>query len=145
MALTTRIDYCNSLLSGVNESSIKTLQRIQNNCARLALRKKKTDHISLLLVQLHWLPVSKCIQYTLNTICYKCLNSSAPVYLTKLLNFYTPSCSLYSASDPLIFGTPRTKLKNLVHAPSLSMVHSFGTSSLSQSTSSLPSPTSKHS
>ena len=106
----SRIDYCNSLLSGVNESSIKTLQRIQNNCARLTLRKKKTDHISPLLVQLHWLPVAKRIQYKLNTICYKCLNNSAPAYLTNLLNIYTPSRSLRSALDPLILCTPRTKL-----------------------------------
>jgi exonuclease III len=108
----SRIDYCNSLLFGVNESSTNTLQRIQNNAARLVLRKKKTDHISPLLTQLHWLPVSKRIQYKLDTICYKCLNNAAPVYLTNRLNIYTPSRTLRSASDPLILRTPRTKLKS---------------------------------
>ncbi|KAL8567117.1 hypothetical protein ACOMHN_033019 [Nucella lapillus] len=34
------------------------------------------------------------------------------VYLTNLLNIYTPSRTLRSASDPLILRTPRTKLKS---------------------------------
>ncbi|KAL8597373.1 hypothetical protein ACOMHN_056136 [Nucella lapillus] len=41
-----------------------------------------------------------------------CLNNAAPVYLTNLLNIYTPSRTLRSASDPLILRTPRTKLKS---------------------------------
>ena len=107
----SRIDYCNSLLSGVNESSISTLQRIQNNAARLILKKKKTDHIFPLLAQLHWLPIAKRIQYKLDTICYKCLSNAAPDYLTSLLNIYKPSRTLRSASDPLTLQTPRTKLR----------------------------------
>ena len=108
----SRIDYCNSLLSGVNQSYIHTLQRIQNNAARLILKTKKTDHISPLLTQLHWLPVQKRILYKLDTICYKCLNNAAPDYLTSLLNSYKPSRTLRSASDPLTLKTPRTKLNS---------------------------------
>ena len=108
----SRIDYCNSLLSGVNQSYIYTLQRIQNNAARLILKKKKTDHISPLLTQLHWLPVQKRILYKLDTICYKCLNNAAPDYLTSLLSSYKPSRTLRSASDPLTLKTPRTKLNS---------------------------------
>merc|ERR1712243_219370 len=106
----SRIDYCNSLLSGINFSYTHILQRIQNNAARLVMKKKKADHISPLLSQLHWLPISKRINYKLDIICYKCLNNTAPDYLTNLLNIYKPSRTLRSASDPLTLQIQRTKL-----------------------------------
>ena len=106
----SRIDYCNSILSGVNDCSLDILQRIQNNAARLVCKKKKADHISPLLVQLHWLPVAKRILYKLDIICYKALNNSAPDYLINLLNVYKPSRNLRSVSDPLSLQVPRTKL-----------------------------------
>jgi hypothetical protein len=107
----TRLDYCNSLLAGLPSSSISRLQRIQNCSARLVLRRKKIDHITPLLKQLHWLPVSDRIIYKINTLTYKCIHKLAPTYLSDCISLYTPSRALRSSSDPLKLNTPHTKLK----------------------------------
>ncbi|XP_030835023.1 cytochrome P450 2J6-like [Strongylocentrotus purpuratus] len=83
--VSSRIDYANSLLCGTSALNVKRLQRAQNRAAKLVFRAKKYDHVTPFLQQLHWLPVEKRITYKILTITYKCLNNSAPNYLTKLL------------------------------------------------------------
>ena len=64
--VTTRLDMGNALLLyGENTNIISKLQRVQNIAARLITRSKKHDHITPVLMSLHWLPVRYRIQYTL--------------------------------------------------------------------------------
>ena len=106
----SRLDYCNSLLSNVPASSLHRLQRIQNSAARLILRKKKSDHITPLLHSLHFLPIKHRITHKLCTLCHKCVNDAAPVYLCSCVQPYAPARPLRSSADTLILQTPRTKL-----------------------------------
>ena len=55
--ITSRLDYCNSMYVGLEKSSIKRLQLVQNAAAPLLTRTKKRDHITPILRLLHWLPV----------------------------------------------------------------------------------------
>ena len=56
--ISSRVDYCNSLLYGLPEYQLNKLQRVQNMCARLICNESKYCHITPLLVDLHWPPVN---------------------------------------------------------------------------------------
>lgn len=60
--VTSRLDYCNSLYIGISQSCVNRLQLVQNAAARLLKDKRKCDHITPVLISLHWLPV----QYRIN-------------------------------------------------------------------------------
>ena len=105
--ITSRLDYCNYLLSGLPSSSLRNLQLVQNFAARLILNRGKFCHITPLLYELHWLPIDCRIKYKILLLIYKSLHELAPSYLCDLLHHYEPSRSLRSAnSNNLII--PRT-------------------------------------
>ena len=62
----SRIDYCNSLLAGLPKQQLQRLQNLQNNSARLITLnlKRKRDHVTPMLIELHWLNIN-------DRICYK--------------------------------------------------------------------------
>eukprot|EP00745_Piridium_sociabile_P040659 TRINITY_DN786_c0_g1_i8.p1 TRINITY_DN786_c0_g1~~TRINITY_DN786_c0_g1_i8.p1 ORF type:complete len:1132 (+),score=124.07 TRINITY_DN786_c0_g1_i8:119-3397(+) len=107
----SRIDYCNSLLAGLPKYMLDRLQRIQNNAARLICRAPKSDHVSPLLHSLHWLPVSKRIDYKLSTLTFSAVSGSGPEYLSDLLHIYTPSRQLRSSSDTRLLRIPHVRTK----------------------------------
>ncbi|KAK7112250.1 hypothetical protein V1264_011729 [Littorina saxatilis] len=105
----SRLDYCNSLLAGLPDAKLDRLQRIMNNAARLVLRKRKRDHVTPLLMTLHWLPIKARITYKIATLCYRSLQDSAPSYLSSLLKPHVPTRNLRSA-DAGHLVVPRVKL-----------------------------------
>ena len=54
----SKLDYSNSLLYGCRKMQLKKLQYVQNTAARIITRTRKFDHITPVLSDLHWLPVS---------------------------------------------------------------------------------------
>ena len=100
--VTSRLDYCNSLLYGIPMKLIAKLQRVQNVAARIVTGTRKGDHITPVLYTLHWLPVKCRVEYKIGLLVLKCLHGMAPTYLSDVLQAYTPTRSLRSASKGLL-------------------------------------------
>ena len=81
----SRIDYCNLLLFGSTHDVTSHLQRIQNYAARLILRLPKASNMSTHLKSLHWLHVKVRSTYKIACLCYHCHSSTAPSYVTDML------------------------------------------------------------
>jgi len=108
--ITSRLDYCNSLLYGIPDNKLCRLQRIQNIAARITSRCSKHCHITPVLMELHWLPVKIRILFKVLLLTYRVLNRKAPSYLSDLIIPYSQERSLRSASQFLL-SIPKTRLK----------------------------------
>ena len=114
----SRIDCCNSLLNGLSVAVVEKLQRVQNACARVILIRSKRDHVTPMLLELHWLPVKCRITFKTLLLTFKSLHGLAPTYLSALLSPYCPTRSLRSSDQLLLNQPPFPELK-LANDPSL--------------------------
>ena len=74
-------DYCNVLFFGITNELFCRLQSVQNAAAKLVTGAKRSDHISPVLRQLHWLPVRQHVVFKMATLVHRSLSGLAPGYL----------------------------------------------------------------
>ena len=108
----SHVDYCNALLYGVPYTELSKLQRIINSAARLVYRERKHCHITPLLTELHWLPISYRIQFKILLFVFKCLHSTAPKYLCDYISVKQPARSI-RIRPGITLEVPRVRRKTL--------------------------------
>ena len=108
--ISSKLDHCNSLLHGLPKYLLDRLQAVQNAAARVVTLTPKHDHITPILINLHWLPVEFRITFKVLLLVYKALHGLAPSYISDLLNFKTYSRSLRSSCKEYLV-VPRSRLK----------------------------------
>lgn len=90
----SKLDYCNSLMYGIDKKQLHRLQVLQNRCARLILRQPSRTHASPLLHSLHWLPIARRIEFKLLIITFKAFHLNSPQYLSSYFQLYKTTYAL---------------------------------------------------
>jgi len=81
----SRIDYCNSVLAGLPNSTLAPLQRVLNAAARFVANLQPRDHVTDTLRALHWLPIRQRVSYKLCMLMHAVHFSYAPQYISDVV------------------------------------------------------------
>jgi len=81
--VTSRVDYCNTVLAGSPKIVTDRLQCVLNAASRVVSQTRKFDCglTRLLHTELHWLDVPERVQYKLGVTVNRCMQRKAPQYL----------------------------------------------------------------
>ena len=61
--VTSKLDNCNALSYGLPKYKIQRLQYVLNSAARLVTLSRKLDHLSPVLMEVHWLAVEQRVEF----------------------------------------------------------------------------------
>ena len=106
-----RINYCKVALVGLLATSLAPLQQVINAAACFVANFRPRDHVSLVLRDLHWLPIREQISYKVYLMMFNNINGTAPTYMTGMVTRISDlpgRCHLCSAAEGL-FDVPCTR------------------------------------
>ena len=80
------LDYCISLLYYVATHKTDRMQRLQTQCEGILTKSPRTEHITPVKKNLHWLKIQDRITYKIFMLTYKSYYNIAPTYLWELVS-----------------------------------------------------------
>ena len=83
--VSSRLDYCNSLLHSLPGVQLNKLERVQNALARVITKSTRFTSTKSLLERLHWLPDASRIDFKIATLTYKAVHLTQPPCLAQHL------------------------------------------------------------
>ena len=92
----SRLDYCNSILINLPDTTLHPYTTILHSAARLVKSLKPRDHITPALRQLHWLPIKARISFKICVLMFNIHSGSCPRYMSSLV---TPCTTVESRSS----------------------------------------------
>jgi len=108
--ITSRIDCCNSVFTAISGQLLQRLQTIPNAAAHLITGARRSQHMTPILHQLHWLAIWQHILFKTAVLMYKCQHGVAPSYLLTYcvrISLHDGRWHLCSAASGLL-SVPRT-------------------------------------
>ena len=108
--VSSRLDYCNSLLYGLSQAQIDKIQRVQNAVARLIFKQPKFSHITPVLYQLHWLTIKYRIEFKILLFIYKAIHGMAPDYICKFISRKSSTRYSLGSSQRIMLEIPSGKI-----------------------------------
>ena len=108
--VSSRLDYCNSLFYGLPQVQINKIQRVQNAAARLNLKQPKFCRVTLVLSQLHWLPIKYRTEFKILVMTFKAVHGVAPDYICKLISRKKSTGYSLRSGKKVMLEVPRGKI-----------------------------------
>ena len=95
----SQLDYVNAIFVNLPNSSIYPMQSIQNQAVKLIIYKHWLDSPTIIMRQLHWLPITFRYKYEMLLHVYRCMKDQAPEYLWQKHTLRNPSWVTHSATE----------------------------------------------
>ena len=111
----SKINYCNSLYSGLPNYLLRKLQSVINRSVRLICSLPPRVPTTQYLIELHWLPVKARIEFKICLLAFKALKFGQPKYLANLLSLQNVplGMDLRTSDDPYRLEEPRATSERL--------------------------------
>ena len=106
--ITSRLDFCSSILYNLLNKHIERLQRIQNQAARMLKCIPRRNHIIPVLREFHWLRIHDRIIFKILLLTHNAVNNTAPEYLWDVIRLNVKSTTIRTRAsfDPCLLCVP---------------------------------------